>query len=444
MRADKKAPSQRGRERQNAHLAGLLVRHPHVSSGLWQLRGVDDRAIGRRNRSVRPLTRVSATADGWCRARRARRAAGSGAAAWAGAVACICAAKVCAALRSRIVPCPTGPAEAAAAGAGAGAAGAAAGALASRIRVLPKLLTGICVPLSCGCLRAMTDDASQSRGRVPNHRESARIAVARRYPSDRLRTTAAGAIRSAHTHSWSAALSLPSMSSAVDLVDAAALARDVSRIVRVPSITGGERAAAAELVAIAREHDLEAQLVEYDLEALRAAPGYPGEEAPRTELVAAIVTLRGHDPQAPRLALNGHLDVVAPGTETWRRDPWSGAIEDGVVHGRGSVDMKGGVVAALHALAALRASGATLPGDVVLHAISLGGGRRPRDVRRARARRPLRGVPDPRADGARDRLRARRSADVHRHRPRPHRARGPAARRRVGDRPLHADPRRPA
>lgn len=160
------------------------------------------------------------------------------------------------------------------------------------------------------------------------------------------------------------------MSSAPDLVDGAALARDLSRLVRVPSITGSERAAAAELVAIALEHGLEAQLVEYDLQALRAAPGYPGEEAARDELVAAIVTLPGRDPDAPRLALNGHLDVVTPGTETWQRGAWSGEIDGDAVHGRGSVDMKGGVVAALHALVALRAAGAQLPGDVVLHAIS--------------------------------------------------------------------------
>ena len=41
--------------------------------------------------------------------------------------------------------------------------------------------------------------------------------------------------------------------------------------------------------------------------------------------------------------------------------PWSGAIEDGRLHGRGSVDMKGAVVAALHALAALRAPAPTRP-----------------------------------------------------------------------------------
>ena len=159
------------------------------------------------------------------------------------------------------------------------------------------------------------------------------------------------------------------MTDALDHVDRDAIAADAGRVVRVPSVTGAERAVAAEIVAIARRLELDAQLVEFDLGAIRAAPGYPGEEAPRDELVGAIVTLRGSDPQAPRLALNGHIDVVAPGTETWHRDPWSGAVAGGRVHGRGSLDMKGGLIAALHALAALKAAGAAPPGDVVLQAV---------------------------------------------------------------------------
>ncbi len=54
------------------------------------------------------------------------------------------------------------------------------------------------------------------------------------------------------------------------------------------------------------------------------------------------------------------------GTEAWRHGPWSGAVEDGWVHGRGSADMKAGVVAALHALAALRASGAAAHAPTVV------------------------------------------------------------------------------
>ena len=159
------------------------------------------------------------------------------------------------------------------------------------------------------------------------------------------------------------------MRAAADHVDPDAIARDLSRLVRVPSITGAERPAAEQVIAIAHELGLEAELVEFDLAELRAAARYPGEEAPRTELVGAIVTLRGSHPAAPRIALNGHIDVVAPGTERWQQDPWSGAIVGGHVHGRGAVDMKGGVVAALHALAALRAAGRP-PGDVVLQAIA--------------------------------------------------------------------------
>ncbi|HEV2786444.1 MAG TPA: M20/M25/M40 family metallo-hydrolase, partial [Solirubrobacteraceae bacterium] len=159
------------------------------------------------------------------------------------------------------------------------------------------------------------------------------------------------------------------MSDALRHVDGAAIARDVSRLVRVPSVTGSERAAAELVVALAGELGLEGELAEFDLAAMRAAPGYPGEETARTELVAAIVTLRGAHPGAPRVALNGHIDVVSPGTEPWQRDPWSGLIDGGRVHGRGAVDMKGGVIAALHAMAALRAAGEPPAGDVVLQAV---------------------------------------------------------------------------
>jgi acetylornithine deacetylase len=110
---------------------------------------------------------------------------------------------------------------------------------------------------------------------------------------------------------------------------------------------------------------LEAELVCYDLAALRAHPGHPGEEAPRDELANVIVRRPG-PAGGPRLALCGHVDVVGPGTASWERDPWSGAVQDGFVHGRGAADMKGGLVAALHALAALDSPAA----EVVLLVVS--------------------------------------------------------------------------
>lgn len=149
-------------------------------------------------------------------------------------------------------------------------------------------------------------------------------------------------------------------------IDPDVLAGDVAELVQIPSVTGDERAALAWLAQRADALGLEAELVEHDLAALREHPGHPGEEALRTELLTLSVTLRGSVPG--RLCVNGHVDVVAPGTEPWRHGPWSGVIAGGCVHGRGSVDMKGSVVAALHALAALRAAGAATP-EVVLQCV---------------------------------------------------------------------------
>jgi acetylornithine deacetylase len=150
-------------------------------------------------------------------------------------------------------------------------------------------------------------------------------------------------------------------------VDAAALARDLAAAVRVPSVTGDERAVLELLAGLARDAGLEVDLHRHDLAALRAHPDHPGEEAPREELWGLDVTLRGSAPG--RLCVCAHVDVVPPGTAPWRHGPWSGAIEDGWLHGRGSVDMKAGAIAALHALWTLRAARAPTP-EVVLQLVA--------------------------------------------------------------------------
>ena len=149
-------------------------------------------------------------------------------------------------------------------------------------------------------------------------------------------------------------------------IDADTLARDTAALVAIPSVTGSELAVLERLGDLAAGLGLDPELREYDLAALRAHPDHPGEEAARHELFGLAIKLPG-PPDGPRLALDGHVDVVAPGTEEWRLGPWSGAVEDGYVHGRGSLDMKGAVVAALHAMAAARGRNR---GEVVLHAVA--------------------------------------------------------------------------
>ncbi|GAA3282231.1 M20/M25/M40 family metallo-hydrolase [Streptomyces lavendulae subsp. grasserius] len=79
---------------------------------------------------------------------------------------------------------------------------------------------------------------------------------------------------------------------------------------------------------------------EYVAERLAAAGPEPAllERTPgRTNVVARV---EGTDPTAPALLVHGHLDVVPAEAADWSVDPFSGEVRDGVVWGRGAVDMK--------------------------------------------------------------------------------------------------------
>ncbi|NLC26357.1 MAG: ArgE/DapE family deacylase [Fastidiosipila sp.] len=67
------------------------------------------------------------------------------------------------------------------------------------------------------------------------------------------------------------------------------------------------------------------------------------------------------------LLFNGHVDVVPPGDlSQWKgQSPFSGEVEGDYIHGRGSVDMKGGLTAALFALKGILKAGYRPKGDVV-------------------------------------------------------------------------------
>jgi len=54
---------------------------------------------------------------------------------------------------------------------------------------------------------------------------------------------------------------------------------------------------------------------------------------------SVIARIEGSDRSAPSLCLMGHLDVVPVNPDGWERDPFGGELVDGVVWGRGAVDM---------------------------------------------------------------------------------------------------------
>jgi succinyl-diaminopimelate desuccinylase len=97
----------------------------------------------------------------------------------------------------------------------------------------------------------------------------------------------------------------------------------------------------------------------FAVEVQEVAPGRPN----------VLGWLDGTSP-GPTLCLEGHTDVVTEGDPAaWRHPPWSGALEDGRVYGRGAADMKGGLAAAMVAAAAVRRSGVAFRGRLLVAAL---------------------------------------------------------------------------
>jgi len=82
----------------------------------------------------------------------------------------------------------------------------------------------------------------------------------------------------------------------------------------------------------------------------------------RGSLVARI---EGSDPSAPTLLLMGHIDVVPVNEDGWHEDPFGGELKDGVVWGRGAVDMLNLTASMAVTTKRLASSGRTMRGSLV-------------------------------------------------------------------------------
>jgi len=99
-------------------------------------------------------------------------------------------------------------------------------------------------------------------------------------------------------------------------------------LIRIPSVNygdgkGDESAIAAKVVELLGDVGIDSKIYE-------SAPG-------RCNVIAHI---KGHNQERPGLVVHGHLDVVPASAEDWSVDPFSAEIKDGMIWGRGAVDMK--------------------------------------------------------------------------------------------------------
>ena len=161
------------------------------------------------------------------------------------------------------------------------------------------------------------------------------------------------------------------LSLATNYLDVEGLVNCLSELVAIPSVTGSLEEGHAQHWFAERleESGFQIDLWSIDLSTTTTNQDFPGMEAHRSEAWGLVGSWGGDE--GPTLVLNGHIDVVPPGALAQWQDgaPFSGRVADGRVYGRGTCDMKGGLICNLFAVRAIQAAGIQLKGKVLLESV---------------------------------------------------------------------------
>ena len=154
---------------------------------------------------------------------------------------------------------------------------------------------------------------------------------------------------------------------AAEAVNAERLFALLADLIAIESVANRETPAQQRVAAEMRAIGLETDVWEIDFEQLRRHPAYTADVERHEGLGVAGTMGRG---EGRRLILNGHIDVVPAGeVERWTHPPFELTRRGGRLVGRGVVDMKGQLCAALAAARALRDAGIELDGALQIQSV---------------------------------------------------------------------------
>ncbi len=160
----------------------------------------------------------------------------------------------------------------------------------------------------------------------------------------------------------------PTEQRVVNALDVDGMLHAACRLVRLPSWAGNETPAQDAMAELMVDAGLSIDRWDIDLPAVQSHPACSWE-IERDAAVGLVGSMEGAG-GGPALVLNGHVDVVPPGSaDLWTHPPFDAVIADGRLWGRGALDMKGPLAAGLFAMKAIREAGVTLAGGVHLHSV---------------------------------------------------------------------------
>ncbi|EFA82919.1 Acetylornitine deacetylase [Heterostelium album PN500] len=153
----------------------------------------------------------------------------------------------------------------------------------------------------------------------------------------------------------------------------------LKQLVSFDSLLGNENEAQIYMHEIFNQMGLKVDRFQVDLEKIKHLPGfspvnwsYDGKEnvVGIHEPDPVPIEMKSKGATGKSLILNGHIDVVPTGRDAlWSKHPFSPYVKDGRLYGRGSGDMKAGIMSFVMALRALKELGFVPASKVILQTV---------------------------------------------------------------------------
>lgn len=143
----------------------------------------------------------------------------------------------------------------------------------------------------------------------------------------------------------------------------------VQTLIQSPSLADEEGAVQRIIYKKLMDLGLSAKIDLVDFKTIKDHPAF-SDDGFSPNLRENVIGEWGRNKNGKSLILNGHVDVVPIGPEKlWNESPWSGAIKNNRIYGRGSCDMKAGLASGILALQVLKNIGFKPNGNIMIQSV---------------------------------------------------------------------------
>jgi len=144
----------------------------------------------------------------------------------------------------------------------------------------------------------------------------------------------------------------------------------LTELVSHPSTRGNEQSAQQFMAEQLKKRGYETDVWNVDVKDIADLPGFSPVIGGYDDAINVVGLYKSQSRRGRTLILNGHIDVVPTGPhDMWDTPPFEPVVNGDWMTGRGAGDMKGGVVANLFALDALRDAGFRPAADVFFQSV---------------------------------------------------------------------------